>query len=76
MKKIITAILATAFVAGVAISPAHATDNQTSAKEVKVKKFRLIMRKIDGPCKHCRKPNPNAKDDALTPEQFEELFGN
>ncbi|MEN9912379.1 MAG: hypothetical protein RI956_823, partial [Pseudomonadota bacterium] len=28
MKKIITAILATAFVTGMAMSPAHATDNQ------------------------------------------------
>ncbi|MEN9912382.1 MAG: hypothetical protein RI956_826 [Pseudomonadota bacterium] len=50
MKKIITAILATAFVTGMAMSPAHATDNQTSAKAAKPIKKPIV---IDGSCRGC-----------------------
>jgi hypothetical protein len=78
MKKIITAILATVFVAGIAMSTAHATNSLPSAKE----RAEAFKKMVDGMkkraatrCKQCQKPNPNAKNDALTTEQFEELFG-
>lgn len=71
MKKIITAILATAFVAGVAMSPAHATDNQASARAKAFLKLKDLYK--NRTCNGCRKPNPNAKNDALTIEEAERL---
>jgi hypothetical protein len=74
MKKIITAILATVFMAGMAMGTAHATNDQTSAKKLTKQPITTLIKRS---CRGCpQKSTPILGNDALTPEQFEALFKN